>query len=103
MRRGEVLVARAARRKATTGPRPHARRCDRPCARCRGDARSRTAHHWLTEIEVGPQEGMPTTSFLIAENALSAEKIYLTQRITELGVAKMDAVCRALVTATACG
>lgn len=63
---------------------------------------SRTAHDWLTEIEVGPDDGMPTTSFLVAENTLSAEKAYLTQRITELGAAKMDAVCRALAAATSC-
>ena len=64
---------------------------------------SRTAHDWLTEVEVGPEDGMPTTSFLVAENTLSAEKAYLTQRITELGAAKMGAVCRALAAATACG
>lgn len=64
---------------------------------------SRTAHDWLTEVEVGPEDGMPTTSFLVAENTLSAEKAYLTQRITELGAVKMDAVCRALSTATSCG
>jgi mRNA-degrading endonuclease toxin of MazEF toxin-antitoxin module len=46
---------------------------------------------------------MPTTSFLVAENTLSAEKAFLTQRITELGAAKMDAVCRALTAATGCG
>ena len=64
---------------------------------------SRTGHDWLTEVEVGPDDGMPTISFLIAENTLSAEKAYLTQRITELSAAKMDAVCRALATATSCG
>ena len=63
---------------------------------------SRTAHNWLTEVEVGPEDGMPTTSFFIAENTLSAEKIYLTQRITELGAAKMDAVCAALAAAISC-
>lgn len=63
---------------------------------------SRTAHDWLTEIEVGPDDGMPTASFLVAENTLSAEKAHLTQRITELGAAKMDAACRALAAATSC-
>jgi mRNA interferase MazF len=63
---------------------------------------SRTAHTWLTEVEIGPEDGMPTTSFLIAENTLSAEKIYLTECIAELGAAKMDTVCRALATATSC-
>ncbi len=64
---------------------------------------SRTAHDWLTEVELGPADGMPTTCFLIAENTLSAEKIHLTQRITELSAARMDAVCRALASATSCG
>jgi mRNA-degrading endonuclease toxin of MazEF toxin-antitoxin module len=45
---------------------------------------------------------MPTTSFLIAENTLSAEKTFLTERITELSEAKMGVVCRALTTATSC-
>ena len=63
---------------------------------------SRTAHDWLTEVEVGPEDGMPTTSFLVAENTLSAEKVYLTQRITTLDVAKIDAVCGALRAATNC-
>lgn len=36
---------------------------------------SRTRHDWMTEVEVGPEDGMPTTSYFIAENTLSAEKI----------------------------
>lgn len=68
-------------------------------SRCPRQDRPRLADR----VEVGPDDGMPTTSFLIAENTLSAEKIYLTQRITELGGAKMDAVCRALATAISCG
>lgn len=63
---------------------------------------SRTAHDWLTEVELGPDDGMPTNCFLIAENTLSAEKIYLTRRITELDAARMESVCRALATATSC-
>lgn len=63
---------------------------------------SRTAHDWLTEVEIGPEEGMPTTCFLIAENTLSAEKIYLTQRITRLEAPKMDSACRAPASATSC-
>ena len=57
---------------------------------------------WLTEVEIGPAEGVPTTSFLVAENTLSAEKIHLTERIAVLGAAKMDAACRALALATSC-
>ncbi len=59
--------------------------------------------HWLTEVEIGPEDGMPTTSFLVAENTLSAEKVFLTRRMTELGTAKMDEVCRALAAASGCG
>jgi mRNA-degrading endonuclease toxin of MazEF toxin-antitoxin module len=40
---------------------------------------------WLTEVELGPEDGMPTRSFLVAENTLSAEKIHLTEEITVLG------------------
>jgi mRNA-degrading endonuclease toxin of MazEF toxin-antitoxin module len=64
---------------------------------------SRTPHDWLTEVEIGPEDGMPTTSFLVAENTLSAEKVHLTERIAVLGAAKMDEVCRALAAASACG
>jgi mRNA-degrading endonuclease toxin of MazEF toxin-antitoxin module len=58
---------------------------------------------WLTEVEIGKADGMPTTSFLVAENTLSADKIFLTEPMAELGPAKMDEVCRALATATGCG
>lgn len=58
---------------------------------------------WLTEVEVSIEEGMPTHSFFVAENTLSAEKAHLTEPITELGAAKMDEVCRALARATSCG
>ena len=57
----------------------------------------------LTRDDVIARALVPATSFLIAENTLSAEKIYLTERITELGAAKMDAACRALAIATSCG
>ena len=46
---------------------------------------------------------MPTRSFFVAENTLSAEKAHLTERITELGAAKMHEVCRALAVVTGCG
>jgi len=39
---------------------------------------------------------------LSLDHAFLAEKVYLTERITELGAAKMDEVCRALATATGC-
>ncbi len=59
--------------------------------------------HWLTEVEIGKADGMPTTSFLVAENTHSADKVFLTELMAELGAAKMDEVCRALAVATSCG
>lgn len=59
--------------------------------------------NWLTEVELGIDEGMPTNSYLVAENTLSAEKAHLSERITELGAAKMDEACRALAVAAGCG
>jgi mRNA-degrading endonuclease toxin of MazEF toxin-antitoxin module len=58
---------------------------------------------WLNEVEIGVADGMPTECVLVAENTLSAEKAFLTRRMTALGAVKMDEVCRALGTATACG
>jgi len=58
---------------------------------------------WLTEVEIGAEEGMPTRFFFLAENTSSAEKVHLTEWITELSAAKMDEVCPALASATDCG
>ena len=44
---------------------------------------------------------MPTRSFLVAENTLSAEKIHLTEQITALG-REMHEACRALAVAGGC-
>ncbi len=63
---------------------------------------SRTPHHWLTEVEIGKVDGMPTTSFLVAENTLSAEKVFLTELMTELGAERMHEVCQALTATTSC-
>lgn len=45
---------------------------------------------------------MPRRSLPVAENTLSAQKVFLLARMTELGVEKMGEVCRALALATAC-
>lgn len=63
---------------------------------------TRTPHDWLTEVELGKDDGMPTESFLVAENTLSAEKVYLVERITTLGASKMTDVCQALNAVTGC-
>src|SRR5665811_354706 len=55
-----------------------------------------------TSVEVDESDGMLAACVLSLDHAFLAEKVYLTERITELGAAKMDEVCRALATATGC-
>lgn len=55
------------------------------------------------EVPVGAEDGMPMNCVLVAENALSADKTFLTRRITTLAPRKIDAICRALARATSCG
>jgi mRNA-degrading endonuclease toxin of MazEF toxin-antitoxin module len=62
-----------------------------------------TIRGYDTEVELSPDEGMPRSCVLNLANTTSAEKAMLTERIAELGAAKMDEACRALATATDCG
>jgi mRNA interferase MazF len=55
-----------------------------------------------TEVELGPEDGMPTACVLNADQIDAADKIFLTNRITTLGAHKMTEVCRALALATGC-
>jgi mRNA interferase MazF len=55
-----------------------------------------------TEVEIGPADGMPRTCVLNADQIDAADKIFLIERITDLGPEKMHEVCRALSAATDC-
>ncbi|MDQ6817510.1 MAG: type II toxin-antitoxin system PemK/MazF family toxin [Actinomycetota bacterium] len=55
-----------------------------------------------TEVELGRDDGMPIDSVLAVDNTFSAEKAFLTERITTLGTDKMAEVCAALRVATRC-
>jgi mRNA interferase MazF len=55
-----------------------------------------------TEVELGPDDGMPRTCVLNLTNAASAEKAMLIQAITALGPERMAEICRALRIATSC-
>jgi len=61
-------------------------------------ARHIPTHVWLDEAD-----GMREPCALTLDNTFAARKALLTHRITELGAAKMDEVCRALALATSCG
>lgn len=55
-----------------------------------------------TEVELGPQDGMPRSCVFNADHASAADKAFLTGRITRLGPDRMSEVCRALALATSC-
>jgi mRNA interferase MazF len=55
-----------------------------------------------TEVQIGVDDGMPIECVLGLDNTLSAEKTFLTTRITTLGPEKLDEVCKALAVATSC-
>jgi mRNA interferase MazF len=55
-----------------------------------------------TEVELGPDDGMPRECVLSLDNTFSAHKGLLTERVTTLGAAKMDEVCKILDVATSC-
>lgn len=55
-----------------------------------------------TEVELGPDDGMPTTCVLSLDNTRVLPKAYFRERICTLGPDKMESVCRALTIATGC-
>lgn len=61
-----------------------------------------TIRGWDTEVELGPQDGMPIVCVLNVGNTFLAQKAFLAERITRLRPEKMDQVCRTLAQATGC-
>lgn len=55
-----------------------------------------------TEVELGPEEGMPRRCVLTLDNVERVPQGYLKDRITRLSPPRMDEVCRALSIATGC-
>lgn len=55
-----------------------------------------------TEVELGPDDGMPRACVLNADHTSSADKTFLTNRITTLDPERMAEVCRTLAYATSC-
>lgn len=54
------------------------------------------------EVELGLEDGMHRECVLVPENTFSADKTFLTERITVLGPEKVHQACRALNKVTAC-
>ena len=61
-----------------------------------------TIRQLSTEVQIGVAEGMPIDCALAVDNTLSADKAFLTERITTLGPDTLAAICAALSTATGC-
>jgi mRNA interferase MazF len=55
-----------------------------------------------THVQLDESDGMPDSCALALDNTLSADKAFLTHRVTRLGPAKTDEVCRALNLALSC-
>lgn len=56
----------------------------------------------VSEVPVGPDDGMPRDSAISLDNLTLVRKALLTGLITTLGSERMDEVCRALTYATGC-
>lgn len=56
----------------------------------------------LTEVELGPEDGMPRRCVLNADHTATMAKVCLRELITTLGPEKLSDVCRALARATGC-
>lgn len=63
---------------------------------------TRTARGIPTEVELGPDDGMPDHCVLSLDNTRVLRKALFVDRICAIGPERMDAVCRALSYATGC-
>jgi mRNA interferase MazF len=63
---------------------------------------SRTVRGIPSEVELDESDGMPAACALTFDNMTLMPKVFLTERITRLGVERLAACCRALGVATGC-
>jgi mRNA interferase MazF len=63
---------------------------------------TRTIRGIDTEVNLGPEDGMPVPCAVSLDNLRTVPQALLTESITRLGAERMDAICRALARATGC-
>lgn len=63
---------------------------------------TRTIRGIDSEVQLGPDDGMPVECAVSLDNLRTVPQALLTERITRLDPARVDAVCRALAAATGC-
>lgn len=102
VRRGEVWWVE----RPDAGPRPHLI-LTRDAAidaltSVLGVPATRVVRGIASEVEVGPDDGMPDRCVLSLDNTRVLQKAYFRERICTLGQERMDSVCYALAVATGC-
>ena len=102
MRRGEVWWVEP----PGAGRRPHLvltrDSAIQPLTRVLGVPATRTVRGIASEVEIGPDDGMPDVCVLSLDNLRVLPKSYFVDRICTLGPERMERVCRALAIATGC-
>jgi mRNA interferase MazF len=63
---------------------------------------TRTVRGIPSEVELGPDDGLPDPCVLSFDNMRVVRKVYFVDRICTLGPERMESVCRALAIATGC-
>jgi mRNA interferase MazF len=63
---------------------------------------TRTIRGIPTEVELGPEDGLPDRCALSFDNVRVVRKAYFVERICALGPERMQRVCDALAVATGC-
>ena len=63
---------------------------------------TRTVRGIDTEVELGPDEGMPVACAISLDNLRTVPQGLLIERITRIDAAKLDSVCRALARSAGC-
>jgi mRNA interferase MazF len=102
VRRGEVWWVE----RPDAGPRPHLI-LTRDAAidvvsSVLGVPATRTVRGIASEVELGPDDGMPERCVLTLDNTRVLQKAHFRERICTLGPERMASVCRALAIATGC-
>jgi mRNA interferase MazF len=73
-----------------------------PLTRVIGVPATRTVRGIPTEVELGPEDGLPESCVLSFDNMRVLRKAYFAERICVLGDGRMHEVCQALAVATGC-
>ena len=99
-RRG--VVGRAPRGRATATPRSHTRCRDPVLTSVLAVPATRTIRGIASEVELGPDDGMPDRCVLSLDHTRVIAKSLFVEPICTLGPERMASVCRALDHATGC-